>query len=50
MWGLCLLSSTKFFFLGFSSIIYVVDIRVGDVCGLSFVGCCLCKFKISTFG
>ena len=35
---------------GFSSIIYILDVRVDDVCGLSFIGCCLCQFKISTLG
>ena len=25
--------------------VYIVLVTVGDDCGLSFVGCCLCHFK-----
>ena len=36
--------------MGVSSLIYVVEVGVSDVYGLSFVGCCLCQFKISMLG
>ena len=33
-----------------SNLMYVVLERVGDFCGLRFVGCCLIQFKIVTLG
>ena len=40
--GLCLSWSAKFFVCLFVclNLMYVLDDRVGDICGLSFVGCC----------
>jgi hypothetical protein len=37
-------------FCACSNLIYVVYVRVGEVWGLSFIGCCLCQFKIGTLG
>ena len=36
--GLCLSSWAKFFLC--SNLMYVLEDRVGDICGLSFIGCC----------
>ena len=44
--GLCLSSSAKFLFVC-SNLMYVLEDRVGDICGLSFVGC-WCQFEIGT--
>ena len=46
---LCCLRTLCYFF-GCSNLIYVVEVRFGDVCGLSLVGCCLCEYKIGMLG
>ena len=38
------------FFFGCTNLIYVVEVRVGVVCGLSLVGCCLYEYKIGMLG
>jgi len=49
VWG-CVCRHLQSFLFGYSNLMYVVQVTVGDGCGLSIVGCRLCNFKMDSLG
>ena len=49
VWG-CVCRHQQSFLFGYSNVMYVVQVTVGDGCGFSVVVCRLCNFKMDSLG